>query len=417
MPYTIIIVGAGQAGIQVAETLRHERFDGPILLIGDEPHAPYNRPPLSKKWLLDRPAISSLAIRGGDWLTRHNIQLMTSTRVKSIDREQRRVRLADGRELDYRGLAICTGARLRTLPLPGAGLGGVYGLKTVDDALALAAVFDDCLAGNQPVVVIGGGFIGLEVAASVRKRGLAVTVLEGLSRLMSRVVAPIVSEATARVHAAHGVALHFDVNIVALTSANGRVAGVQLADGTVLPAGCVVMGVGVAADEELALAAGLPCNRGIIVDECSRTADPAIVAAGDCTARAMADGSFRRLESVQNAVEQGRAAALALLDRPKPFTAAPWFWSDQYDLKLQMVGLSHGYDRVVTRGDLEKPAFSAYYFRGEQLLAVDSLSRPSDHLQGRRLLDHHVSPTPAQVADAAFPLLSLLPPAAPRPTA
>jgi 3-phenylpropionate/trans-cinnamate dioxygenase ferredoxin reductase subunit len=223
-----------------------------------------------------------------------------------------------------------------------------------------------------------------------------------------------VSEATARVHLAHGVELRFDVKITALTGENGRVTGVQLADGSVLPAGAVVVGVGVSANDELAAAAGLACERGIVVDECSRTSDPAIVSAGDCTARALGDGNHRRLESVQNAVEQGKSAAFALLGQARPFTATPWFWSDQYDLKLQMVGLSHGYDRVVTRGEVDKPAFSAYYFKGERLLAVDSLSRPADHLQARRLLDQGVSPTPEQAADAAFPLQSLLKPAVPK---
>jgi 3-phenylpropionate/trans-cinnamate dioxygenase ferredoxin reductase subunit len=306
---------------------------------------------------------------------------------------------------------------LRTLTIPGASLSGVLGLKTVDDALALAAALDDCMARTQPLVVIGGGFIGLEVAASARKRGLTVTVLEGLSRLMSRVVAPIVSEATARVHLAHGVQLHYDVKVTALTGANGRVTGVQLADGSVLPAGCVVVGVGVSANDKLAVAAGLACDRGIIVDECSRTSDPDIVAAGDCAARVVGDGGYRRLESVQNAVEQGKSAGFALLGQARPFSSAPWFWSDQYDLKLQMVGLSQGYDRVVTRGDLDKPAFSAFYFRGDRLLAVDSLSRPPDHVQSRRLLDQGASPTPEQVADAAFPLQSLLKPVASRPEA
>jgi 3-phenylpropionate/trans-cinnamate dioxygenase ferredoxin reductase subunit len=411
----MLIVGAGQAGIQIAETLRHEKFAGPIRLIGAEPHAPYNRPPLSKKWLLERPDISTLAIRGGDWLARHNIELLAGMRVERIDRQRRSVYLHDGRELNYRGLALCTGARLRQLPVPGADLAGVYGLKTVDDALALASALDDCVTREQPLVVIGGGFIGLEVAASARKRGLAVTVLEGLSRLMSRVVAPIVSEATARVHVAHGVELRFDVQITALTGAAGRVTGVQLADGSVLPAGAVVIGVGVSANDELAVAAGLPCERGIIVDECSRTADANIVSAGDCAARALGAGKYRRLESVQNAVEQGKSAAFALLGQARPFSAAPWFWSDQYDLKLQMVGLSEGYDRVVTRGALDQPAFSAFYFRGERMLAVDSLSRPSDHLQSRRLLDQGVSPTPEQAADPAFPLPSLLKAPAARP--
>ena len=417
MSESIVIVGAGQAGIQIAETLRHEQFAGPILMVGEEPHAPYNRPPLSKKWLLERPEISTLAIRGGDWLERHRIQFMPGTRVERIDRAARSARLADGRELGWRGLALCTGARLRPLPVPGTDLAGVYGLKTVDDAQHLAAALDDCVARQAPVVVIGGGFIGLEVAASARKRGLTVTVLEGLSRLMSRVVAPIVSEATARVHRAHGVELRYEVRITALTGAGGRVTGVQLDDGSVLDAGCVVVGIGVVANDELAAAAGLACDRGIVVDDCSRTSDPDVVAAGDCAARALGDGSYRRLESVQNAIEQGKSAAFALLGRSRPFSAAPWFWSDQYDLKLQMVGLSLGYDRVVTRGDLDKPAFSAFYYRGDRLIAVDSLSRPSDHLQARRLLDQGVWPTPEQAADSSFALPSLLKAAAPKPAA
>jgi 3-phenylpropionate/trans-cinnamate dioxygenase ferredoxin reductase subunit len=229
---------------------------------------------------------------------------------------------------------------------------------------------------------------------------------------MSRVVAPIVSEAAARVHLRHSVQLHCDARVKAIVAEDGRAAGVQLADGSVITAGCVIVGVGVDANDELAVAAGISCDRGIVVDDCSRTSDGAIVAAGDCTARRMPDGSLRRLESVQNAVEQGKSAAMALLGQARPFSATPWFWSDQFDLKLQMVGLSQGHDRVVTRGDLDKPAFSAYYFRGPQLLAVDSLSRPPDHMQARKLLDQGVSPTPEQAADPAFALLSLLPTAA-----
>jgi 3-phenylpropionate/trans-cinnamate dioxygenase ferredoxin reductase subunit len=405
----MLIVGAGQAGIQVAESLRQEHYTGPITLLGEEAHGPYNRPPLSKKWLLERPNVSSLAIRGPEAIARREIELRTSACVVAIDRERREVQLADGQRLAYGGLALCTGAWLRRLPLPGADLKGVYGLKTIDDAQAIAAALDECVAGALPVVVIGGGFIGLEVAASARKRGLTVTVLEGLSRLMSRVVAPIVSEAAARVHSAHGAQLLFDVKVTAIAGQDGRVRAVQLADGRELPAGCVVTGVGVIPNDQLAAAAGLDCDRGIVVDSCSRTSDPHIVAAGDCTARRLADGSLRRLESVQNAMEQAKSAAAALLGRERPFTATPWFWSDQYDLKLQMVGLSHGYDSVVTRGDLTKPAFSAYYYCGGKLIAVDSLSRVPDHLLARKLLDAGISPLPEQAADEGFALQSLLP--------
>ena len=403
-----VIVGAGQAGVQIAESLRQEKYDGPITLLGAEAYAPYNRPPLSKKFLLDRPELASLAIRGPEALQRRQINLQLRTQVTAIDRRSREVVLADGRRVSYGGLALTTGARLKALPLPGVELAGVFGLRTIDDALSIGAALDHCLSATVPLVVIGGGFIGLEIAATARKRGIEVTVLEGLGRLMSRVVAPIVSEAAARLHLAHGVRLLFDVRITALEGRLGAVSAVRTADGQLHPAGCVLVGVGVNPDDSLASAAGLECERGIIVDECSRSSDPLIVAAGDCTARRLADGSLLRLESVQNAVEQGKSAAAALLGRQRPFTAAPWFWSDQYDLKLQMVGLSQGYDEIVTRGNPEQPAFSAYYLRAGKLIAVDSLSRIADHMNARKLLDRGLTPTAAQIADEAFDLGSLL---------
>ena len=403
-----VIVGAGQAGVQIAESLRQEKYEGPVTLIGAEAHAPYNRPPLSKRFLLDRPELAALAIRGPEALQRRQIDLQLHTQVTAIDRQSREVVLVDGRRISYGGLALTTGARLKTLPLPGAQLAGVFGLRTIDDALNIGAALDHCLSTAAPLVVIGGGFIGLEIAATARKRGIEVTVLEGLGRLMSRVVAPIVSDAAARVHVAHGVRLLFDVRIAALEGRLGAVSAVRTADGQLYPAGCVVIGVGVNPDDSLASAAGLECERGIIVDECARTSDPLIVAAGDCTARRRADGSLLRLESVQNAVEQGKSAAAALLGRQRPFTAAPWFWSDQYDLKLQMVGLSQGYDEIVTRGNPGQPAFSAYYLRAGKLIAVDSLSRIADHMNARKLLDRGLTPTAAQIADEAFDLGSLL---------
>jgi 3-phenylpropionate/trans-cinnamate dioxygenase ferredoxin reductase subunit len=357
---------------------------------------------------MERPELSTLAIRGPDSLARRLLDMRLNTTVTAIDRAAREVQLADGQRLPYGGLALATGARLRTLPVPGADLAGVYGLRGIDDALSIAAALDRCAASGLPLVVIGGGFIGLEVAATARKRGVEVTVLEGLARLMSRVVAPIVSDAAARVHAAHGVRLVFNAQVSALEGSAGAVSGVRTADGAHYPAGCVVVGIGVHPEDTLARAAGLDCDHGIIVDECSRTSDPLIVAAGDCCARRQPDGSLLRLESVQNAVEQGKAAAGVLLGHARPFIAAPWFWSDQYDIKLQMTGLSHGYDQVVTRGDVAKPAFSAYYFRAGRLIAVDSLSRIPDHMNARKLLDRGIQPTPAQVADEAFDLNSLL---------
>lgn len=394
--------------MQIAESLRHDKYDGPIALLGAEAHGPYNRPPLSKKWLLEGGNVASLAIRSPEVLERRKIELHTLTTVTAIDRAARVVRCADGRQYEYGGLALATGARLRVLPVPGAGLRGVLGLRTLDDAQRIGAALDECVGANRPLVVIGGGFIGLEVAAAARKRGLAVTVLEGLDRLMSRVVAPIVSEAAARLHRTHGVELVFGARVTELLGEGGAVRAVRMADGREYPAGCVVVGVGVEPEDELARAAGLECDRGIVVDACARSSDPQVVAAGDCCARRMGDGTLLRLESVQNAVEQAMAAAAALLGHERPVKSAPWFWSDQYDVRLQMVGLSQGYDEVVTRGDVAQLAFSAFYFKGGRLLAVDSLNHSHYHMLSRRLLDRSLSPTPAQAADENFSLQSLL---------
>jgi 3-phenylpropionate/trans-cinnamate dioxygenase ferredoxin reductase subunit len=404
----ILILGAGQAGVQIAESLRQEGFAGSIVLLGEEPHPPYQRPPLSKKWLAEAGPLSALSLRGPEALARRQIELRLETRVTAIDRSRCELHLFSGEILRYHQLAIATGALPRALPVPGASLHGVWALRGIADSLAIGAAIRRCAAEAQPVVVIGGGFIGLEVAASARKLNAEVTVLEGQPRLMSRVTAPIVSEAFTRLHRAHGVHLSFGAQVTEIVGREGRVAAVRTLDGKEYPAGCVVVGIGVEPDDVLAAAAGLVCERGVVVDECSRTSDTRIVAAGDCTARRMPNGELLRLESVQNAVEQGKAAAALLMGREKPFRSTPWFWSDQYDVKLQMVGRSHGYDEVVTRGDQAKPAFSAFYFAQGRLVAVDSLSRVADHMQAKRLLDRGISPTAAQVADPGFDLQSLL---------
>jgi 3-phenylpropionate/trans-cinnamate dioxygenase ferredoxin reductase subunit len=273
-----------------------------------------------------------------------------------------------------------------------------------------------CIDKQLPVIVIGGGFIGLEVAATARKKGLSTTVLEAAPRLLGRVLAPVLSDWYANLHRSHGAALVLDARIAAIeTDAHNTVTGVRMADGHVYPAGVVVVGIGVAANDQLAQAAGLVCDRGIVVDACGRTSDPFIVAAGDCTARRLADGSLLRLESVQNATEQGKSAAAALLGLEKPFTATPWFWSDQYDKKLQMAGLSMGADQWAVRGDMGRAgdasiagSFSVYHFKGDKLLAVDSVNASKDHLQARKLLDAGVSPIVAQAGDLGFDLAGLL---------
>lgn len=405
----IVIIGAGQAGVQTAESLRAGGYAGRITLLGDEPYGPYHRPPLSKAWLAGEMDGAQLVMRAPEMLARKNIELRTEVKVASIDRPAKQVLLADGSALPYDGLVLATGSTPRSLPLPGGDAAGVHALRSRGDADAISARLALCQEQQQPVVVIGGGFIGLEVAATARKKGLAVTVLEAAPRLLGRVLAPALSDWYAALHRSHGVELVFDARIEALeTAADGSVSGVRLADGHLLPAGLVVVGIGVNANDGLAQAAGLECERGIVVDACCRTSDPAIVAAGDCTARRLADGSLIRLESVQNATEQGKSAAAALLGQERPFTATPWFWSDQYDKKLQMAGLSGGAEAWAVRGDMTGTSFSIYHFRADKLIAVDSVNAAKDHLQARKLLDAGISPTPEQAGDLGFDLGSLL---------
>jgi 3-phenylpropionate/trans-cinnamate dioxygenase ferredoxin reductase subunit len=409
MAASIVIIGAGQAGVQTAEALRTGGFEGAITLLGDEPHGPYHRPPLSKAWLAGDIGPEQLVMRAPEALARKAIALRTGVTVNAIDRAAQHVQLSGGSVLPYTGLVLATGSTPRVLPLPGGNAQGVLALRSRDDASAIAARMAHCLEQQLPVVVVGGGFIGLEVAATARKKGLSVTVLEAAPRLLGRVLAPVLSDWYAQLHRSQGVNLALGARITALqTDAQGAVSGVRMADGTVLPAALVVVGIGVEANDRLAREAGLKCDRGIVVDACGRTSDPLIMAAGDCTARRVADGSLLRLESVQNATEQGKSVAAALLGQDRPFTATPWFWSDQYDKKLQMAGLSIGADQWAVRGELAGGSFSVYHFRGEALLAVDSINASRDHLQARKLLDAGVSPTPQQAADTGLDLGSLL---------
>ncbi len=415
----VVIVGAGQAGVQAAESLRAGGFAGPITLLGDEPHGPYHRPPLSKAWLAGEVEAAQLVMRAPAMLAKKHITLRTGVRVQAIDRVAGEVVLAPAEaggvaeRLPYAGLVLATGATPRRLPasaVPGADAPNVLPLRTRADADALAAGLARCVETGLPLVVIGGGFIGLEVAATARKKGVAVTVLEAAPRLLGRVLAPVLSDWYADLHRAHGVTLVLNAQLQRLdVGDDGTAQAAVLADGTRLPCGLVVLGVGVSANDGLAREAGLAVDRGIVVDACGRTADPRIVAAGDCTARQLADGSLLRLESVQNATEQGKSAAAALLGQDRPFTAVPWFWSDQYDKKLQMAGLSGGADAWAVRGDVASGSgFSVWHFRAGRLLAVDAVNAAKEHLLSRKLLEAGVSPTPEQVADGGGDLASLL---------
>jgi 3-phenylpropionate/trans-cinnamate dioxygenase ferredoxin reductase subunit len=404
----IIIIGAGLAGLTVAETLHAEGHAGTITVLGDEPYPPYHRPPLSKGYLLGQTTEAQVMMRAPEMLTKKNITLKVGAGVTAIDRSTQKVFLADGSTLAYDGLALCTGSRLRPLPLAGAEWQGVHGLRSLDDAKAIATALETV----QNMVVIGGGFIGLEIAAAARKQGKQVTVLEAADRLMARVVSPLISQFYLDLHRGHGVDIVLGAKVTELVGNmagnRGHIAAVRTADDREFPAELLIVGIGVIANAELAQAAGLDINGGIVVDACSRTADPMIVAAGDCTIRRLENGQLLRLESVQNATEQAKSAAFALLGKERPFTAAPWFWSDQYDIKLQMIGLTAGFDQVVLRGKPEERKFSAFYYHDGRLLAIDSINRPADHMAGRKLFEQGVSPTPEQAADTTFALNTLL---------
>lgn len=405
----IVIVGAGQAGVQTAEALRSGGFTGTITLLGNEPHGPYHRPPLSKAWLAGDIDAEQLVMRAPEMLARKQIELRTGVQVMAIDRAAKTLTLSDGSALAYEGLVLATGSTPRTLTIPGAAAPNVLPLRSRQDASAIAAELQACIANGQPLVVIGGGFIGLEVAATARKKGAIVTVLEAAPRLLGRVLAPMLSEWYAALHRGHGVQVELGIALETIeTDATGRAVAVHAADGRRFPAGLVIAGIGVMANDQLASAAGLACDRGIVVDACARTADPAIVAAGDCTARRLADGTLLRLESVNNATEQGKSAAAALLGVERPFTGTPWFWSDQYDRKLQMAGLSVGAESWALRGSPDAGPFSVWHYRAGRLIAVDTVNNAKDHLLSRKLLDAGLTPTREQVEDATFDLGGLL---------
>jgi 3-phenylpropionate/trans-cinnamate dioxygenase ferredoxin reductase subunit len=402
----IVVIGAGQASGNLIDALRMEGFTGEIVLVGEERYKPYQRPPLSKKFLSGEMTEDRLAVRPEAFYEKNHITLRLDERVESIDRTAKCVTLASGEKLAYDKLAITTGTRVRKIPVPGAELQGVLYSRGIDDIHAMRSFLDT----TQQVAIIGAGFIGLETAAVLRGMGKEVVVLEMQDRVMPRVVAPIVSAFYQKLHESHGVAIRTQVTVAGFEGdANGRISAVLLGDGSKIPAQMAVVGIGVIPNAELAQAAGLACDNGILVDEFGRTSDPDIVAAGDVANHPNAFYERRiRLESVHNAVEQAKAAAASLLGKQHEYKQYPWFWSDQYDKKLQMVGLSQGYDTTIVRGDIESGAFSVFYFQGDTLLAVDSVAKPADHMQARRILNNRIAITPAQAADVNCELKALV---------
>ncbi|MBJ7287545.1 FAD-dependent oxidoreductase [Williamsia sp.] len=396
-PRRAVVIGASHAGAQLVASLRQEGWADEIVLSGDESALPYQRPPLSKAYLADKCVLDDLAIRSSDFYVKQGITLLDAS-VVSIDRAAGHVVSKDGETMSYDKLAICTGARPRRLSAPGADLAGVYYLRTAAD---VAEIREAARPGLRAVIV-GGGYIGLETAASLRALGVEVTVLEATGRVLERVTAPEVSAFFEQIHRAEGVDIRTGALVEAL-SGDDRVSEVVLAGGESIAADLVIVGIGVEPNIDLAADAGLVIDNGIVIDDHAQTSDPDIVAAGDCASHVMARYGRRiRLESVSSALEQAKAAAAAMCGKSKTITALPWFWSDQYDLKLQIAGLNTGYDEVVLSG---RPAldrgFTCYYLRGGELIAADCINRPRDFMLSKRIITQHLPVDRAELALAA----------------
>ncbi len=406
----MVIVGGGQAGGQAVETLRRRGHQGPVTLIGDEALLPYQRPPLSKKFLAGTLARDRLLIRHAEHYAEHAIDMRLGFAVVNIDRARQRVEMADGSHADYDRLLLATGSSARLIPVPGAELAGVHYLRTVIDVERLRTE----LAPGRRCVIVGGGYIGLEAAATCRELGIQVTVLDAAERVMSRVVAPEMSRFYQAEHARHGVVIHLGASVesflpdqiaAAVQPGTARVAAVRLAGGRELPADFVLVAIGVSPNDALARAAGIGCDNGILVNEYCQSSDPRIYAAGDCARHPSIHFGFDvLLESVDNAFEQAQSAALNMLGTPTVHDKVPWFWSDQFDLKMIIVGLSRGHDQVVVRGDPASRSFSLCYLKGGELIAVETVNAAKDQLNARKLIPARARPDPRKLADPAIPL-------------
>lgn len=378
---SILIVGAGHAGGAVAAHLRQLGSEAPIAIIGEEPHLPYQRPPLSKAWLKGDVAFSAVGLRPQSYYDQRRISLRLGTRVTAIDRAAHTVSLASGESLPYDKLILATGARARRLGLAGEDLPGVHVLRTIADADRFKAG----LVAGQRLVVIGGGYIGLEAAASARLKGMDVLVVEREARLLARVASPPISAFMQRFHERQGVRFRLETGVAGFEVRDGRVTGVELSDGEVAPADMVLVGVGAVPDIALAEAAGITCRNGICVDLEARTSDADIFAIGDCTERPLPHyGCRARLESVASALEQARQAAAAICGAKAPTPEVPWFWSDQYDVKLQIAGLPIGATRIEVRGDEAQGKFAvAHLDDAGRLCAVEAVNAPAEYMSGR----------------------------------
>ncbi|NCU12707.1 MAG: oxidoreductase [Sphingomonadaceae bacterium] len=404
MKYDVVIVGAGQGGAYAAIQLRQLGFDGTIALIGREAEPPYERPPLSKEYMLGEKAWERLLIRPADFWAGKGIELLLEAEVVSLNPAAKVVTLKDGREIGYGSLVWATGGDPRRLSCPGADLPGVHGVRTRADADAILGELGDV----ERAVIVGGGYIGLEAAAVLRKLGKDVSLLEVLPRVLARVAGEELSAFYQAEHIAHGVDLRTETGVEAIEG-ESRVTAVRLSDGSSIDCQLVIVGIGIIPAVGPLIAAGAAGGNGVDVDEFCRTSLPDVYAIGDCAAHSnrFADGAVIRLESVQNANDQATCVARAITGDPQPYSATPWFWSNQYDLKLQTVGLSSGHDAVVLRGDPAGRSFSVLYLKGGKLIACDAVNAIKDYVQARKLVEEGAKIAPADLADASRPLKEL----------
>lgn len=397
----IVIVGAGQAAAQAVQSLRQGGFGGALTIVGDETALPYQRPPLSKAYMKGEFEEERLYFRPAAWYEDNHVEVMLGNRAVRIDRPGRALQLEHGAELPYDALILATGSRPRKLPCRGADLVNVHDLRTLAD---VERIRPQMIEGRR-IVIIGAGYIGLEAAAVARQMGLDVTVVEMAPRVLARVTSPVMSEFYTAEHTAQGVKILTGAALSHFDGKDGAVSAAILADGTSLPADLVLAGIGIVPNEELAKEAGIACSNGILTDRDGRTSDPRIFAAGDCAARPLVHyGRAGRLESVHNAIEQGKLVAAAILGQSRPAEDCPWFWSDQYDLKLQIAGLSEGYDQLIVRGDPATRKFAVFYLKAGTLIAVDAVNSPPEFLASKKLIIAGARIDPRVIADTSIPM-------------
>jgi 3-phenylpropionate/trans-cinnamate dioxygenase ferredoxin reductase subunit len=401
MSERIVIIGAGQAAAQAVATLRAEGFDGPLAVVGDEAFPPYQRPPLSKTYLMGTFERERLFLKPDAFYTEAKCELILGVAAKAIDRAKKEVALADGRALPYDKLLIATGSRVRPMRVPGVDLANIFYLRSIADVDAMRPHF----TAGKKLAVVGAGYIGLEVAAVAKKTGMDVTVFEAMDRVMARAVSRPISAFYDDVHRKAGVVFHLNTGVEAFEG-DGAVRAVR-AGGQSHACDVALVGIGIMPNCELAIDAGLKCGDGIWVDKHCLTSDPAIFAAGDCTRHHGRDGNHIRLECVQNAIDQAKHAALAMAGKPVPYGEVPWFWSDQYDLKLQIAGLAHPQDRIVLRGDPASRKFAVFHLRDGKLAAVEAVNAAPEYIVGRKLIHDGNPITAERLADTTIPMKNI----------